>query len=272
MLRKSCQIFVATAAKPCYTEYILRRGAELVIQDFLRQCRCTQASEVSDFQTVCHTLQFQPSAVAYMPAITWDLWPLYALTRPELNSFPGAVAPAVYLVPIGAHEYWAANYFSRLVLDFYREDNCPEANHYGYDVEEMILLDYPNAGGRLNLQEFGFCSAVYLHLCHNTGSSVHVFLLLEDPSEGWNRIVRKYEIPVRILIDSHKGLGDWYDAIPLCGYMADTPAALLPEFYFKGKFISHHAPEGCQYLCDIPGSDRDTCISQLYRMQWTQAR
>ena len=247
------------------------RGVRLVLRDFLQQCRCTQDDEKSDFRNVRSILESQLSAVAYMPAITWDLWPLYGLTCAEARTCLGAEVPTVYLVPIGAHEYWAANYFARLVLDFYREDIDPRGNDYGYDLEEMILLDYPNAGEHLDLAEFGTCSAVYLRLHHCTGGCAHVFLLMEDPSEGWNRIVRKYAIPTQVLIDSHKGLGDWYDCVPLSGYMAETPEELLPEFYFKGKYISHHAPVGCEHLCDIPEIDHHTRMSQLYRMHWKQA-
>lgn len=238
-----------------------------MLQDFLRQCTCTQREETADFLAVCQALESHGTPTAYMPAVTWDLWPLCALSGANACTFTDIKRPAVYLVPIGAHEFWAESYFARLVLDFYREDICPETNHYGYDIEEMILLDYPDAGRLLDLQEFGSCSAVYLCLRHSTGAPAHMFLLMEDPSEGWNRIIRKYEIPVHVLIDSHKGLGDWYDAIPLCGYIAQTPPPLFPEFYFKGKYISHPAPDGCEFICDIPESDHSSCVSQLYRMR-----
>lgn len=239
-----------------------------MLQDFLRQCTCTLPDERPDFREVCQKLEAQVPNVAYMPCITWDLWPVYVLSCTDARHRLEAKAPRVYLMPIGAHAYWAAPYFKNIVLDFYREEVFPEGNSYDYELEEMILLNYPDAGSSLELEEFGACSAVYLHLSHPTGGSAHVFLLMEDPSEGWNQIVRKYDIPVQVLVDSHKGLGDWYENIPLSRYMGQTQRALLPEFYFKGKYISHGAPSGCEHLWDVSESERDTYLSQLYRMNW----
>ena len=239
-----------------------------MLQHFLRQLRCCLPGEAEDFACVRDRLRSENVPVAYMPSISWDFWPAFALQCTSARfSLPQPSREFVYLAPLGAHDFWAKSYFEQLVLDFYRNDELPQGNTYGFEAEEMLLLDYPCAH-RMELAEFGSCSCVYVGLSHPSGAAAHVFFLMEDPSEGWNTLIRQFDIPITVLADSGKGLGDWFDSIPLSEYIFRSPAELRPALYFKGKFISHEAPRGCTLVRDISESGPHDCLSQLYSTNW----
>lgn len=242
-----------------------------MLSDFLANCTALLTDEEESFYSIRSNLSASKPLICYMPSITLDLWPIFALHYTSARRYVSSnTAPIVYLLPIGAHQFWAKPEFCDLVLNFYREDDFPDhRNIYNYDLEEMILLQYPEAADSLVLAELGACNAIYIRLSNDGVKDVHLFILLEDPLEGWKTIVEHYEIPVQLLIDSHKGMGNWFEDIPLFQYMTGTSKPnLLPNYYFKGKYISHPAPKGFQFLTAIAESSGNEHTSELFRTPW----
>lgn len=242
-----------------------------MLSEFLANCTVVLTGEEESFYSIRSNLSVSNPFICYMPSITLDLWPMFALQCTNVRScISHDTAPIVYLIPIGAHHFWAKPEFCDLVLNFYREDDFPDhRNIYNYELEEMILLQYPKASDSLVLAELGVCNAIYIRMSKSGVKDVHMFILLEDPSAGWKTIIERYEIPVQLLIDSHKGMGDWFEDIPLFQHMTVTSKPnLLPTYYFKGKFISHPAPAGFHFLTAIAGSSANEPTSELFRTPW----
>ncbi len=242
-----------------------------MFSDFLANCTAVLTDEEESFYSIRNNLNARKPFICYMPSITLDLWPIFALHCTSVRDFVSPhTAPTIFLMPIGAHHFWAKPEFCDFVLNFYHNDSYPDhRNIYNFELEEMILLQYPKAADSLVLAELGICNAIYVRLSNGGVKDVHLFILLEDPSEGWKTIVERYEIPVQLLIDSHKGMGNWFEDIPLFQYMTGTSKPnLLPNYYFKGKYISHPAPTGFQLLTAIAESSVTEHSSELFRTSW----
>lgn len=124
-----------------------------MLSDFLANCTTVLTDEEESFHSIRSNLSESNPFISYMPSITLDLWPMFALQFTSIQNYvsPGT-DPIVYLLPIGAHHFWAKPEFCDLVLNFYREDDFPDhRNIYDYEVEEMILLQYPKATDSLIL-------------------------------------------------------------------------------------------------------------------------
>lgn len=241
-----------------------------MLTDYLADCHPIDSHEQHDYRDICCEMSANKLFVSYIPSIIFDLWPLYVLQCTSAKQYCLPIdASCVYLMPIGANNFWAKTEFERLVLDFYRNDEFPDNyNIYDFDLEEMILLQYPGSAEMLNLGEFGSCNAVYMRMSRDKIES-HVIVLLENPSEGWKTIVERYEIVVDMLIDSHKGLGTWLEDSRLYSNMNSTEKSLLlPRYYFKGKYISQPAPEGFSLLMEVEESEPHKCVSKIYKTPW----
>ena len=242
-----------------------------MLKDFLSVFRCCDLREAGDLCSVCAELTAGEAFISYVPSITLDLWPMYVLqTTPAKRYSHPTECAMVYLVPIGAVNFWAKSEFQNLALNFYRNDEFPNGrNTYGFSLEEMLLLQYPGAVETLELAELGSANAIYMRLSRDNTADVHILILLENPSEGWKTIVERYDIPLNMLVDSHKGLGNWFEDVPLYSYMTTTDKPqLLPRYYFKGKYISHGAPEGFESLMPIAESSVRECTSEIFRTSW----
>lgn len=238
--------------------------------DFLSSCHLVDSCEKDDFGSLCCELSSQKLFVSYVPSVCLDLWPLYVLqcTASKCYSMPSTHA-LVYLMPIGALNFWAKPEFERLVQDFYQNDEFPSnRNIYGFDLEEMILLRYPGATEALNIGEIGSCNAVYMRMSRDQTES-HIIAFLENPLQGWKTIVEHYGIKVDMLVDSNKGLGGWFADSRLYACMnATKQPMLLPQYYFKGKYISQPAPEGFSLLKEVDESGPHDCTTAIYKTPW----
>ena len=239
-----------------------------MLSDFLSACRPIVPDETDDYKEICCEL-VDELFVGYIPSVIFDLWPLHVLQHTSAKQYAVSASSYLYLMPIGAHQFWAKTEFERLILDFYRNDEFPsDRNTYDFDLEEMILLQYPGATERLNLCELGNCNAVYMRVSKEQHEA-HIIVLMETPSDGWEKIVEHYGIATDILIDSHRGLGNWFEDTKLYSHMnATEKRLLLPEYYFKGKYISHWAPDGFSLLQKIDESGPHDCMSEIYRTPW----
>ena len=239
---------------------------------FFDSCKCTLPEETNDFQNVIKHLLAKPAFVSLMPAIHLDLWPLHVLECTNGRQYPAHDGRNhICFMPVGAHDFWALGYFTALIQAFYRdEDMAPYAAHwYGAELDEMILLRSEACTRTVRIESAGDISAAYARFSFPGGKRVHLFLLLTTAQDGWRSIFQQYRIPCDILIDSNKGLGDWLESTALYPLLtADPLDPILPAFYFKGKYISHGAPEGFVRIYEVPESDAHACVSEIYQARW----
>jgi len=108
---------------------------------------------------------------------------------------------------------------------------------------------------------------VYLRLSTKHDRIVHAVILIDIPYVIWTEVVERYGITTDILIDSHKGMGGWFDDTQLYSVMKNTSMSyLLPSYYFKGKYISRDAPEGFNKLYIIPEAEgQHWCECGIYK-------
>lgn len=218
----------------------------------LSHCECVLPDEQADFRTVLDRFDHMTNNhVAFLPAIDCDLYPIYALECTSAKSFIDSDAPHVYIMPIGAHNKDSYPYFNNLVREFYENDTFVE--QLNIELSEMILLKSPVVPDQLILKDGIEYNTIYCHLIMDNGKSVYLIITVMTPEDCWARIFEQYNISTDILIDSHKGLGDWFETVPLYNLMVNTKKRnLLPCYYFKGRYISHPAPEGFELVYTIP--------------------
>ena len=113
-------------------------------------------------------------------------------------------------------------------------------------------------------------NVIYLKLLSNIYTSVHVLILIETPTSTWTNIIEKYGVRSDILIDSHKGIGTWFEDSYLYSTMKkSTNYDLLPPYYFKGKYISHEAPDGFKKVYDVLEAEgKHWCSNAIYKTNW----
>ena len=245
-----------------------------MLREFLAACSCVLPEESEDFQDALRLLSCLPVRVGLLPAIEDDLYPVCAFS---CTSAKRISSPNVWLVPVGAHDGWGLSGFERIVDKFYREDAFRE--QYGIGLEEMILLNCPDVKGSFTLEGGARCNVVFCRLTVPGGAPVILLIVPEAPDGCWDRIVEPFGIPCEILIDSHRGLGDWLDAVPLFRRMRETERTdLLPRLYFKGRYNKWAPPAGFRRIFTIPEPIEDgerrirDWEKELYEIDWEAIR
>ena len=264
-----------------------------MIIDLLCNMRPIFPEEMRDFDDLRTELNAEEAFLALMPAITFDLFPIYALGCTHASRFTGSNAHhKIYFMPIDVadrviypklceriHEYYTgadtskekeepqkSSFFSR-----FRKKKIEEKadSLYGIKIEEMILLDSPelNSSAPLRLSRNCECSVVYFRLVLPNRSTAHLFAFCASPEQVWKNLIEKYNIRTDMIIHSHKGFGHWFTSTPLYEYLKQTKMLhLLPRFYFRGKFITlDDAPIGSALQEEIE-DDQNGGSSYIYRL------
>lgn len=247
-----------------------------MLTDFLASCIAVLDEETADFRQAAASLSRIPVSIGLMPAISDDLFPVYSLA---CTSARRIVSPNVYFVPTCAAGDWAKPCFEKIADSFYQEDSFRE--QYEIELEEMLLLRNSSISGSFRFYEGISYNVLYCHLTMPNGSPVYLFIVPLSPGDCWKEIIEPYGLKCDILIDSHKGMGDWFDSVPLYSMMRETQSVgLLPRYYFKGLFISHEAPEGFNLIYTIPetieysygGRPVDDWQKRIYEIDWRENR
>ena len=241
--------------------------------DFLSSCTNVLKEETADYNNAIVHLSRIAVSTGLMPAVTDDLYPIYALACSSANR---VVSPNVYFLPIGVHDCWAKPYFEEIVNEFYLRDFVRE--QFEIVLEEMILLKHPDICESFCLDHHTCYNVLYCHITMPNDSPVYLFILPLDPAGCW-KIMERYGIKCDILIDSHKGLGDWFENTPLYRIMTETNHfEVLPRYYFKGLFISHEVPKGFKKIYTIPepisscGQRVNDNDKEIYEIDWEESR
>ncbi len=265
--------------------------------DFLCDARPIFPEELRDFDDLRAELNVDAAFVGFMPAITLDLWPVYALGCTHASRFTGSNAlPKIYFMPIGVsdcaiypslcetiREYYTGfdeygdstpkkkkGFFARLFSG--KEDDHPDApadRLYSIAIDEMILLSAPaiSDGSPLRLSRNCECNAVYFRLILPNGSTAHLFALCTSPENAWTDIIEKYGIRTEMMIHSHKGFGHWFTSTPLYEHLKATRMPhLLPRFYFRGKFITTNDSPPASEEAEVIEDDIRGGKSIIYRL------
>ena len=216
--------------------------------DFFKDCECVLPEEADDFREFLRQFSSMQACVGFMPAIISDWYPVAALS---CNGSMPIEPPNVYVIPVGAHDYQFVPSFEQLVNDFYQEDVFPE--EYGISLEEMILLRSPAFDRFFKFSESTGYNAALCRISMPGEEEKCLVIVPETPEDCWKKLMEPYGVACEILIDSNKGLGDWFDTVPLYTVLRETNnARLLPRFYFKGMCISCDVPRGFRLIYTIP--------------------
>jgi len=237
--------------------------------DFLKSLHPILQEEEKDFKEVIELLS-DKSSVNFMPSVTFDLWPVFSIQCTDAKQELFLHNENVYIVSIGEADFFFEHELENLVTDFYNKDQFEPNHMYGGELEEMILLSAPFCEEKIAVEGIhNNVNVVYMNITMLDGSTAHLFFVTSTAAQTWVDIFEKNEIACHVLIDSHKGMGDWLTSTELWKKLISTKTKdLLPEFYFKGKFISNNAPEGFEFISSIKESDSSECISKIYRARF----
>ena len=263
--------------------------------DLLCNMRPIFPEELRDFEDLRAELNADDAFVALMPAVTFDLFPVYALGCTHASRFTGSNAlQKIYFMPIDVADCAIYPKLCDRIRDYYTgfdskdaekgkekksffsrfkkkkdEDGDKTDSLYGIEIEEMMLLDSPdlNASTPLRLSRNCECSAVYFRLILPNGSTAHLFALCSTPERVWTNIIEKYNIRTEMIIHSHKGFGHWFTSTPLYEYLTVTKKPhLLPRFYFRGRFITTDDSPAGSLESEIIEDDFIESRSAVYRL------
>ena len=240
--------------------------------DFLKSCTPALQDEKEDYNHILHELSYcTDSFIGFMPSIIDDIWPVYVLECTDAVQFNHHSHDSVYILPFGAHDFFGVHSLEKLIQNWYLHDEIPEKEYYhDAELEESILLNCSDIQSKVSVDVQGnYVNMVYLKISMSNNRKVHILLIIEKSQFVWANVIEKYNIAADIVIDSHKGMGDWFEDVPLYGVIKNTKnRKLLPELYFKGKYISHEAPEGFKKAYEIPEAKSNWCRNEIYYTKW----
>ncbi len=239
--------------------------------DFFKRCVPILPDEHNDYNDILNEISdISDPFVCYMPVVCNDIWPIYVLECTKCTEFNHHSGNSVYFVPYGAHDFFGVPSLNELMRSWYENDEIFLGENYDFEVLETILLDCKDIQTEVSLDVLDeHVNAVYVKLLAPNGKIIHVIYLLETPDETWVKVIEANGIQVDMLVDSHKGLGDWFESVPLYEIMKNsTKRDLLPIYYFKGKYISHNAPEGFVKQYVVPETKSGWCENAVYKTHW----
>lgn len=234
--------------------------------DFLNSMSPVLEAEAQDYESIIDILKIEKTA-NFMPSVTFDMWPVYILGCSAEAKYIQGGAGDVYIVSIGEADYFFRTELERIVRDFYDDRECEYSDMYGGEIAEMILLSDKNTADISENEDIsGRVKCVYMRLDMPDYPDAHMFFVADNTLGGWENIFEQYDVQCKVLIDSHKGMGDWLINTQLWRRLNCTERReLLPEYYFKGKYISTQAPGGFEFICAVEESAEHQCISKLYK-------
>ena len=185
----------------------------------------------------------------YYPADVIDLWPAYVIQKWD----PRRRLEPLLIMPIGQMDQAEHRDLEQQMIRFLDTASInPQSTlarwsqMYDYCVKRICPLDpitEESSGRCLDLPPLGQFKGAYMQLSHTDYQDVHLLILEADPSDCW-RIQSKLKRPIDILIESGKGMGNWFTDIPLYQYIALGPGSRIPSYYMKGKYMSYDGPNG----------------------------
>jgi len=242
-----------------------------MIRNFLQGCINTKPEEADAYSELVREFREDKRFVGIMPSICPDIWPIHVMEETEAIKYNGTRGESVYFAPVVTHGEYYKKTFEGLFEDYYQEGEWVKLESFTYRarVLKTVMLYSCDVDGRTSSYTLGRPNVMYVCYQMRCGRRVHIFYIADKAKNVWENIIERYLIKTNIVINSHKGMGDWFANTELYEYL--TKAAnktLLPKYYFKGKYISHEAPEGFELIYSVPESDKYDCISRIYLTNW----
>ncbi len=234
--------------------------------DFLSRAEAVFEKDSRDLDELCAELNTETAFVGFIPAVSFDLWPIYALGCTRVSRFTGPNAmPKIYLMPAAVSDCFIYTSLRETVRSFFAgngEETVSEKEKenffsalfkkknvdaeirdllYGIKIDEILLLNHSALaqGIPLVFSPQCECNAVYMRLALPNGSTAYLFVLCTSPEDAWRNVIERFNVPTEMIIHSHKGFGHWFTLTPLYEHLLRTRYPhLLPRFYFRGKYIS----------------------------------
>lgn len=241
-----------------------------MVADLLKKYKCflNDYEEQACWQGVIKAFEGSES-ISYMPSIILDLWPVHVLecTR-AAQLFNGGSVERLYLLPMG--NKYGREQFSKMISDWYKSDLSPDGgrNSYGAELSETVLLKGENSSIYFPVDGIGNVSAIYLRFRMKNGKAVHLLAVAEAAHDFW-RTLESCNIKCDFLIHSNKGLGDWFNNVPLSKTLTESKfKELLPKYYLQGKFISNEPFEYGTPIYSISIEEGIDSMGTIYSTNW----
>ena len=204
----------------------------------------------------------------YYPADLIDLWPALMLQKHDY------CRELLLVMPIGRMG-WAHNDLEQQMIRFCDTGSIEATGdlhrwtaEYGYSVKRIVPLSpVTEEPGRrcLDLRHLGCFRAAHIQMSHSEFADVHLLILEADPNKSWS-IQSEFYNPFDILIESGKGMGNWFTGVPLYGSIARGPHDRIPRYYMKGKYMSYEGPKGTYTECDEYESPRCGIATEIRKV------
>ena len=263
--------------------------------DFLSRAEAVFEKDARDLGELCAELDTGSAFVGFMPAVSFDLWPIYSLGCTRVSRFTGSNAmPKIYLMPVAVSDCFIYPSLREAVRTFFSDGEtakieAPKEKEgffsalfkkksaeeeardllYGTKIEEIILLNHPALTQSIPLifSPGCECNAIYMRLVLPNGSTAYLFVLCTSPEDAWRGVIEKFNVPTDMIIHSHKGFGHWFTSTPLYEHLLKTRYLhLLPRYYFRGKYISIDDAPPASVETDRIEDDQTNTESIVYRL------
>ena len=263
--------------------------------DFLSRAEAVFEKDARDLGELCAELDTGSAFVGFMPAVSFDLWPIYSLGCTRASRFTGSNAiPKIYVMPVNVYECYIYKQLKKIVRNFFADDgNTPEPQEkikvnflsaifsknknvevnadtlYGIEIEEIILLNHPDLVRSVPLVFSAGCecNSIYMRLTLPNGSTAYLFILCTSPEETWRGVIERFDIRVDMIIHSHKGFEHWFTSTPLYAHLVSTRYPhLLPKFYFRGKYITTDDAPPASTVADVIEDEQSNTETTIYRL------
>ncbi|WP_034450475.1 hypothetical protein [Butyrivibrio sp. AE2032] len=247
-----------------------------MLNDFLNSLQCVLKDETQDYQAVLEAWQMKDCHTAFMPAITWysGICNLFA----QKAGVEGK--DMIWIIPAAQHDYYWLSILKQRIEDFYAKDEMemPDQGLFlktsAEEFEECILLHSNDLQNESEHTILG-ANVVLLRLSLSNGSDTLLFILLDHQDNCWKNIIEEYNVSLTWLVDSGRGMGDYFIHVNLYQLMKNTSRPnILPPLYFKGLYNKGEIPVGFRFLYamlsepDADGYDIWQTFSAVYDTGW----
>ena len=248
-----------------------------VLFDLLKDLECVRQEEKSDYQMILRSWENRVIHTSLMPAIHW-----YSGIYNLFDQKAGIDGKnMIWIVPAGQADFFWLHSLERMIVDFYDNDVIPDLSSSSFpgveaeEFEECILLHSDKLQNDPERTISG-ANVILIRLALSGGGETILLILLDHEDHCWNNIIENYEISLTWLVDSGRGMEDYFVGTNLYKLMIQTAfPEVLSALYFKGLYNKGEIPDGFHFLYAMlsepkaDGYDPWHYFSGVYNTGWT---
>lgn len=220
-----------------------------MINDFFISLSCVASEEENDYQEIIDEWKEKDCSVLFMPAIfsnagTFNLFDQKAKSDNQ---------NMIWIIPAGQNNYFWLKSLKKEIIEFYETDEIkyPENSSFPHieaeEFEECILLHSNNIQNDPKFSIFG-ANVIMYRLALTSGKETLLFILLDHQDCCWKNIIEEYHISLDWLVDSGRGMEDYFERTNLYQLMKNTPyQEILPGLYFQGLYSKEIVPDNMKF-------------------------